>query len=91
MRNGIKELKEMSGITTLPSNLFELQFGRSMKDVADVAGSVADVAKKLASVEEKRGPGAQNMLGCKELTRSRRQAMGDGVRKADGGPKTYDL
>ena len=37
------------------------------------------------------GPGAQNMVGCKEFIRSRRQAMGGGVRKADGGPKTSDL
>ena len=37
-------------------------------------------------------PGVQNMVGCKEFTRSRRQAMGGGdVRKADGGPKTSHL
>ena len=36
-------------------------------------------------------PGTQNMVGCKEFLRSRRQAMGGDVRKADGGPKTSDL
>ena len=36
-------------------------------------------------------PGAQDMVGRKEFIRSRRQAMGGGARKADGGPKTSDL
>ena len=36
-------------------------------------------------------PGAQNVVGGTELIRSRRQAMGVGVRKADGGPKTSEL
>ena len=37
------------------------------------------------------GPGAQNTVCSKEFLRSRWQAMGGGVRMADGGPKTSDL
>ena len=36
-------------------------------------------------------PGAQNAMGLKDFIRSRRQAMGEGVRKAAGGHKRYDL
>ena len=32
-------------------------------------------------------PAAQNVMGDKEIIRNREQAMGDGVRKAGGGPK----
>ena len=37
------------------------------------------------------GPGAQNTVCSKEFQRSRWQAMGGGVRRADRGPKTSDL
>ena len=33
--------------------------------------------------------GGQNVVDSKEFTGSRRQAIGGGVRKADGGPKTF--
>ena len=36
-------------------------------------------------------PAAQNVVGHKEFIGMRRQAMGGGVRMADGGPKWYDL
>ena len=41
--------------------------------------------------ENVRRPEGQHVVGNKEIIRSRRQAMGGGVRKADGGPKTSDL
>ena len=36
-------------------------------------------------------PVAQNVLGHKEFIRSRRQGMGEGLRKAGGGTIWYDL
>ena len=47
--------------------------------------------KLVYFAENLRLPESQNVVGSKEFIRSRRQAMGAGVRKADGGPKTSDL
>ena len=47
--------------------------------------------KLVYLAESVRRPEGQNVIGSKEVMRSRRQAMGGGVRKADGGPKTSDL
>ena len=40
--------------------------------------------------ENVRRPAAQNVVGHKEVIGIRRQAMGGGVRMADGGPIWYD-
>ena len=36
-------------------------------------------------------PNTQNVAGHKEFIRAMGQAIGGGVRKAEGGPKWYDL
>ena len=48
-------------------------------------GDLKELAKKVGR------PVAQNMMLPKELLRSRWQGMGEGVRRAIGGHKRYDL
>ena len=47
--------------------------------------------KLVYLAENVRRPEGQNVVGSKEFIGSWRQAMGGGVQKADGGPKTSDL
>ena len=47
--------------------------------------------KKKELAENVSRPVAQNMLCPKGFIGGRQQGMGGGVRKADGGPKPYDL
>ena len=79
---------------------FLKQSKRSCKEQRGPAGGATRAPALLAVVfsaiwiylaEHVCRPRAQNVIVCKEFIRSRRQAMGGGVRKADGGPKTSDL
>ena len=47
--------------------------------------------KLVYLAENVRRPEGQNVVGSEEFIRSRRMAMRDGVRKADGAPNWYEL